>query len=248
MRGIVCSLDVRIAHVDADGVPTGGFIGILNPVKLAINTPDPDRQQRVSKLRDSFGQALDEIITPKPTELELSTDDTGDAEVLAWALNGSAVGFTQTGGAIVDEVMAASKGNWKRLANRGVSAVVVKNTAGSTTYVANTDYLVDAVSGFIKVTDGGAITDGQSLKVSYTAAALTGDKISAGTNPSIFVQVDGEGINVATGKAVHVVIPRASLSASGSLDMVGKDFLVTALKGSALKVTGREVAEVTYLD
>lgn len=248
MRGIVCSLDVRVAYVDADGVPTGGYVGILNPVKLSVNTPDPTRQQRVSKLRDSFGQALDEIVTPKPTELELSTDDAGDAEVIAWSLNGSAVGYTQTGGAIVDEAMVAAKGKWRRLANRGASVVVVKNTGGTTTYVANTDYLVDAVSGFIKVTDAGAITDAQALKVSYTAAALTGKLIKAGTNPSIYVQIDGEGKNLATGLPVHVLIPRASLSATGALDMVGANFLVAALKGSALKVTGREVAEITYLD
>lgn len=247
MSGIVCALDVRIAYVDADGVPTGGHIGILNPVKLAISTPEPDRQQRVSHLRDSFGQALDEIVTPKPTELELSTDDTGDAEVLGWALNGEAVGFTQGTATVVDEVVAVEKGKWAKLANRAVSAVVVKDTAGTTTYTPNTDYLVDPVSGFIKITDAGAIATGD-VKVSYAAAALTGQLVKAGTRPNIFVQVDGEGINVANGKPVHVVVPRASLSATGALDMVGAEFLVTELKGSALKVTGREVAEITYLD
>lgn len=248
MSGIVCALDVRIAYVDPDGVPTGGHVGILNPVKLTVGTPEPDRQQRISHLRDSFGQALDEITTPKPTEVEFSTDDTGDAEVMAWALNGEAVGFTQSTATIVDEAFVATKGQWGRLANRSVTDVVVKDTTGTTTYTLNTDYLVDPISGYIKITDGGAIADADPLKISYAAAALTGKLIKAGTNPNIFVQIEGEGKNIANGRPVHVSIPRASLSANGALDLVGSDFLVTELKGTALKVPGREVAEVLYLD
>lgn len=247
MSGIRCALDVRVAYVDADGVPTGAYMGILNPVKLAINTPEPDRVQRISHLRDSAGQALDEITTAKPTELEFSTDDAGDAEVMAWSLNGEAVGYTQTGGPIAAASYAVEKGKWTKLLHRGVSAVVVTSSDDVTTYVANTDYLVDPVSGMLKVTDAGGIATG-NVKVAYTAAALTGKLIKAGTRPSIFVAIDGEGVNEANGRPVHVSVPRASLSATGALDFVGSQFLVTELKGTALKVTGREVTEVLYLD
>jgi hypothetical protein len=247
MNGLVCAIDVRLAYVDADGVPTGAYIGIVNPVKLAITSPEPDRQQRISHLRDSFGTALDELVTPKPTEIELSTDDAGDAEVLAWALNGEASDYTQSSATATDETYAVEKGKWFKVAHRSISTVVVKNTAGSTTYVANTDYLVDPVSGFIKPTDAGAIATG-NVKVSYAAAALTGKTVKAGTRANIVVQIDGEGTNLATDKAVHVLVPRASLSANGSLDLIGSDFVVTALKGTALKITGREPVEITYLD
>ena len=247
MSGIRCALDLRLAYVDADGVPTGAYLGIINPVKLALNTPDPDKVQRISRERDSAGQALDEITTSKPTEVELSTDDTGDAEVLAWALNGEAIGYTQAGGVIAAATYAVESGKWVKMPHRGLSAVVVKSTDDATTYVANTDYLVDPVSGFIKITDAGAIATG-NVKIAYTAGALTGKKINAGTTAAIFVSIDGEGINQANGRPVNISIPRASLSASGALDFVGADFLVTELKGTAIKVTGREVAEVLYLD
>lgn len=247
MSGIVCAIDVRLAYVDADGVLTGGYIGIKNPVKLAISTPEPDRQQRISKMRDSYGQALDEIVTPKPTEIEFSTDDAGDAEILAWALNGESVGFSQSAATVAATAYAVVKNVWFKVAHRSISAVVVTNTAGTTTYVVNTDYLVDAVSGFIKPTTAGAIATG-NIKVAYTAAALTGSTVKAGTRPNIVVQIDGEGKNLATGLPVHVVVPRASLSANGALDLIGTNFIVTSLKGSALKVTGREPAEITYLD
>lgn len=69
------------------------------------------------------------------------------------------------------------------LAHAGVTAVVVKHTSGSPTYVVGTDYTVDAVTGVITRVRTGAITAGQSLKVSYSytsPAAITATDI-AGT-------------------------------------------------------------------
>jgi len=247
MSGIVCAIDVRLANVDADGVLTGSYIGVKNPVKLSITSPEPDRQQRISKMRDSYGVALDEIVTPKPTEIELSTDDTGDAEVLAWALNGGSSAFSQSSATVTAQAYTVVKGAWFQVAHRKISSVVITNTAGTTTYVANTDYLVEPVSGWIKPTTAGAIASG-SVKVSYAAAALTGSTIKAGTTPNIVVQISGEGKNLATGLPVRILVPRASLSANGALDLIGSDFIVTSLKGSALKITGRETVEIDYLD
>lgn len=247
MSGMVLALDTRLSYVDADGVPTGGFIGLVNPVTLSIETPEPTRTQRVSRLRDSYGQALDEIVTPSATQINFSTDETGDAEVLGWGLNGEAVNYTQASATVTDQVVAVEKGKWLRLPHRSISALVIEPEGGGTAYTLNTDYLVDPISGMIKITEAGAIADGE-VQVSYTAAALTGKKVNAGTRANIRVCIEGDGINRANGKRVHVVIPCASLSASGTQDLVGDDFLVSELSGTALKLTGREAAEVTYID
>jgi phage tail sheath protein FI len=45
------------------------------------------------------------------------------------------------------------------------TTVVVKNAAGSTTYVENTDYTIDYVNGLLYTKAGGAITSAQSLQV-----------------------------------------------------------------------------------
>lgn len=247
MSGMVCALDVRVTYVDEDGVPTGGAIGIVNPVTLGIETPEPARQQRISRQRDSFGQALDEIVTPAATQISFSTDETGDAEVLGWGLNGEAVNYTQDAATVTEQVTAVEKGKWVKLPHRAVSALTIEPTGGGTPYILNTDYLVDLVGGLVKVTEGGAIATG-NVELNYTAAALTGKKVNAGTRASIRVRIEGEGVNRTNGKPVHVVIPKASLSASGTLDLVGDDFLVTELSGTALKLTGRAPVEVTYLD
>jgi len=247
MSGMVLALDVRVAYVDADGVPTGGYIGIVNPVTLGVETPEPTRQQRTSRMRDSFGQALDEIVTPGATQITFSTDETGDAEVLGWGLNGEAVNYTQASATATDQPYAVEKGKWFKLAHRAVSALIIEPDGGGTPFVLNTDYMVDPVSGMVKVLDAGAIVTGD-VQLSYSAAELTGKKVNAGTRPNIVVRIEGEGINRTNGKPVHVIVPKASLSASGTMDLVGDDFLVTELSGSALKLTGRAPVEVTYLD
>lgn len=69
-----------------------------------------------------------------------------------------------------------------------VSSVVVKNEAGDTTYVADTDYTVDAANGKITRITTGAIASGATVKVDYSwldpSTALAADIIGA-------VDVDG---------------------------------------------------------
>lgn len=244
MKGLLFSGDIRIAYVDADGVPTGQFIGVLNTPKLSINVPDPDTKTRQSKQNDSFGQALDTIFLPKPTEIDITIDDLGEQEVLGWAVNGETTGYTQTGAAIVDEVITAAKGKWSRLANRAISAVTVTNSAGTITYANGTDYAIGGDAGFIKVLTGGAITEAQSLKVDYTAAALTGTRINVGTRSSLSLQIEGDMRNLTDGGKYHVKIPLARVSPSGGLDLMGNDFLVAGLKGTLVSVNGNPVSTI----
>jgi phage tail sheath protein FI len=53
------------------------------------------------------------------------------------------------------------------LAHPQVNQVVVKNSAGTTTYVAGTDYTLAQGDGVITRIEGGAITAGASVKISY---------------------------------------------------------------------------------
>lgn len=247
MSGLVCALDVRVRHVDSDGVPTGAYIGLVNPVTLAIETPEPERQQRISKLRDSYGQALDEIVTPQPTTLNFSTDETGDAEVLAWSVNGTVGDFTQASATVVDEEVTVVKGDWFRLPHRMISDLSIKPLGGGAEFEADLDYQLDPYSGMVKVTQGGAIPSGP-VAVSYTAAAVSGKKVGAGSRAAIQVRIEGEGINKATGKRVSVLVRRASLSASGAMDLVGDDFLVAELTGTALRVGQNDPVEINLFD
>lgn len=242
------AIDARVSYVDSAGNPTGAAIGVLNPVKLVLETPEPDREIQKSRKRDSFGQALDELVVAKPTGLQFGTDDADDAEVLGWAFNGEAVGYTQSSATVTAEHHPATLGKWLQLNNRAISSLVVKDNATSLiTYVAGTDYEVDLVSGQVRPLVGGTITDAEELKFGYTAAALTGKTIKVGSRPVIYVRIDGEGKNLLTGDPVHVLVRRCSLSSVGSLDLVGGKMIVSEMKGTCFIVGSNPAAEITLI-
>jgi hypothetical protein len=248
MSGIVCSGNIRVGYVDDNGALTGGYIGIVNATKLMLTVPAPTLVQRISKQNSTFGQALDQVAFPKPMDIALDTDDVGDSEILGWAVGGTSAGYTQTSGAVTDEAVTAVLSQWVSLASRSVSAVVVKNVAGTTTYVANTDYIVDLSAGMIQcLPTPGAITAAEALHVSYTKAALTGNAISVGTRAEIQVRIEGDMINLANNKPVHVVVPKAKLSPAGGLDLLGSTFLVASMTGNALVVSGQPPATITEI-
>lgn len=56
------------------------------------------------------------------------------------------------------------------LGHMGVWNVLVKNTAGSTTYINGTDYTLDAINGIVTQKTVGAITTGEALSVSFSYA------------------------------------------------------------------------------
>jgi Phage tail sheath protein FI len=89
---------------------------------------------------------------------------------------------------IADEAKTLGTDDKAALAHIGVRNVVVKNTAGTTTFIKDTDYTLDAVNGVITRLTTGTITAGQSLKVSYDYADPT--KVLAA---DIIGTVDGSG-------------------------------------------------------
>lgn len=78
---------------------------------------------------------------------------------------------------VTDEVVAASHDAWVSLANKRLrpGTVVLTNSAGSTTYVDGTDYVIDYEDGQLYTFSTGAITNAQSLKIDYVY-----DKFRAG--------------------------------------------------------------------
>lgn len=92
-------------------------------------------------------------------------------------------------------------------------AVVVTNTAGSTTYTNGTDYIVDYTNGavvLVPTTVGGTITPGQQIKVTYKYTPAASHQVKVGANFSItpvgllFIHTRPE-----TGKFVKTFVPQA---------------------------------------
>lgn len=89
---------------------------------------------------------------------------------------------------VLAEAKAFGSDDTLTLAHRSVAAVVVKNVAGTVTYVLDTDYSLDPVTGKITRIDGGAIAAAADVKVDYDYADPT--KVLAA---DIIGTVDGSG-------------------------------------------------------
>jgi hypothetical protein len=234
MSGRTFAGNLRIAPVDKNGVVQGhGYMGLLNAVKCALKVPAAENIDQISRKIGSVGQIISRAQIPKATELEVTVDDTDDQRMLAYALNGIVANYSQSGVTITDEaVTCGALNDWVPLANRKVSSVVVTNTGATTTYVAGTDYLVDAEAGFICPLSSGAITANQALKVDYVAAALTGKTVQIATVASTLLRVHVQLQSLVDGSVSYFIAPIYQATASGDQDFFGKNMLVAGLSGA----------------
>ena len=138
------------------------------------------------------------------------------------------------GASVVDEVGIAYKGGLLPLAHINTTAVVVKNSAGTTTYLADRDY--DVAGGGLLISDAatGTITNAQSLKISYTFAEYT--KVEAMTTGAVILELHFEGLNEAdSAKPVILDVYRAQLSPTKALSLLGDKFSDLDVEAEVLK-------------
>jgi hypothetical protein len=144
-----------------------------------------------------------------------------DAYTLAWALSGGAVAMTEAGGTVASaESIVAVLNEYVELAHKNVSTVVVKDSTDTTTHVLNTDYRLNAALGMIEAIEGGAITDGATLHVTYAYAAESGYRIDIGSSALIRVRMKIDGENEVDGTAVTAEFDSVVIAANGEINLV----------------------------
>jgi hypothetical protein len=216
-----------------------GFID-LNAGELSIKL-NSKQLDVISKGRANYGQPRASAIIPEPADLSVSFNKCSP-KALAMGLQGTIVTYTQASGSATDEVVTAIKGGWVPLAFRNQSATgfVVKNSAGATTYVKDTDYSIDYAAGQIFILPTSAITDGQSLKVSYNYAAVTGDAIKGGTQSSVRGMIHMKGQNVYDDdKPTEIKIWDAVLTSDSAIDWLSDKAIDIKLKGRMVIPEGK---------
>lgn len=224
-----------------------GFKLMGNATKFEIKE-NSEKKERVSKDRANYGSALNTVFVKKPAEVNINLNDL-DRDTLALIFLGTASAVSVTGAAVTDEVVTGYKGQIFNTAKRKISAVVLTDTTAVTTYVLNTDYkIIDADLGLIEVITGGAITDGQSLKIDYTYGSMTSNKVAGGTNSNVIVQLMFDGLNQADQTKAVVNVLEAVLSPTSGVDFLADDFTSIELAGVANVPAGGTEAYTVELD
>lgn len=151
-------------------------------------------------------------------------------ENMALFLVGSQATLSQVATPVTNEAIVVNKGFHfqlgltvsNKVGIRDVTSVVVTDVAGTTTYVLNTDYKLDADSGMIYIISGGAITNGQTIHVDYTPTAGSRPYIQSGDSGSLQGEIFFVSDN-ANGDNRDVRIPLATISPSGELPFITAD-------------------------
>ena len=217
-----------------------------NATKFAI-TEGGEIKERKSRMRDTYGQVLDSVPVKEAAKIAVTVDDL-KVENLALALLGDTSDISVSAGSVTDEAMTARHDKYVALAHRDISSVVVTDSGGSTTYVANTDYVVHQRLGMIKALSTGSITDGQSLLVDYSYGALSGTKIEGSARPIIKGALKLDGENQVTEKDCIVDVWEAVLQPAAEVDFLAEEFNSLELEGTLNTPTGRsDPYEVQYM-
>ncbi|WP_440105419.1 hypothetical protein [Acidovorax sp. BL-A-41-H1] len=239
---------------DANGNLTGEIaFGNCPSVTVTIATEKAEHFSSMTGLREKDASVVVQIDRTG----SLVCDHMSAANYALW-LSGSRTARTQTAVAVVDELRAVQPGRFYQLgavaANplgvRNVTAVTVKNEAGTTTYDAGDDYNVDLETGRVQIVEGGAIVAG-NVKFGYTPVAASFERVTTGSTSEIRGALRIVSDN-ATGGDRDYYMPRVTLTPDGDLPIIaeGTDFVqlnfgLEVLKpanGEAIYCDGRPVA------
>lgn len=226
-RGFIGAGDVYMNPI-VNGVAQG-WVGPYEASKFEIK-PNVDLKEQTSKGKSTYGQVVESVALQKPADLKVEFAEV-NKDTMKTALLGTVQSVTQAGGAVVDEAVVAKLDVWVPLTKFAVSAVVVKNTAGTVTYVDGTDYIQNDDLGWIKALTGGAIADAAPLKVSYAAAAKAGSDILGSTNADVRVKFKFDGKNQVDGLPVQVDVYEAVIAADSAFDFLADSFNTVSLPG-----------------
>lgn len=214
-------------------IADSGFVDVGNVTSLALKS-ESETKTRVSKQRNSVGQALDSVVTPQPTTVTLKSD-TFDRQNLALALMGQDSVFTQTAETITDHLVTiGKKGQWYSLGKTAIEEVTVKNSSDANVDAAA--YQINADLGMIMILESSStIMEGSEIKVSFKTQAKQGFKIDAGTVASWDLEVRVVGENRVTGKTGILHIPHMSVGADSEIDWFSDEFAESSFSGNVIK-------------
>jgi len=222
---------------------------------IAIETEKANHYSSESGLRQK-----DASTTVEVSRTATVTVDNISVDNLARYLSGTVETVEQNADPVVDEAITVLKDRIYQVGRsssnpagaRNITAVAVKNTDGTVTYVANTDYAIDLDLGRLQILPGGVIADNAAIKVSYSKPATSWRRIKTGAIAEMAGAIRVIADN-AQGANRDWYMPKVNITPSGELPVVqeGVDYttmtfeveILAPANGEAIYCDGRPVVE-----
>lgn len=227
-RGFLGAGDLYIARqVSGVFLP---YTGPFECTKFEIK-PNIELKEQISKGRSTYGQVIESVAIPQPSDLTVDLAEV-NKESLAIALLGTTAALTQTSGTLSAVDVVAKLDAWVELTKAALTGnPTVTNSAASVTYVNGVDYLINSQLGWFKALAGGAIIDGQTVKLTSTYAAISGTEIKGSTQSQVRAKFKLDGKNFVDDLPVIVTVHEAIIAADAAFDFLADDFNTVSLPG-----------------
>ena len=228
-NGLLFAGDLLLAVRNSTTGLFGGFERLAAD-KFEIKQP-ADELTKISKGRESFGQAWLTQFVGKPAEFSITLDEVSRS-VLAMQLSGEVSEINQSAAALANIAVTVVPGKWSEIGyeNLDLSALAVTSNDGLTPYDNNVDYQVNPRTGMIYVPVGGRIAAG-TVKLSAGKKAFTGTAIAGGKQVSTDLRIKLDGINLVTRQNMLLTAELATVSAQDAFDFLGGKLASVPLKG-----------------
>lgn len=222
---------VLLGTRDANGKPLGlQWVGDVDPCMIKLATTTDDVFESYTGNRQQIGRMI------KQTKCDLSmTFKQWSTNALAVALYAAAA--TVVGGTVTGEVSPqVAVGDNVKLAQNGVSALTVTDSAGTPATVPPANYqLMQAAqannnNGVIQWANLGAFT--QPFKYAYTYAGATNLALFTTAAPERYFMLDG--VDTETGSPVLVRLYKLRLDPISQLDVINDGYGTLPVAGSVL--------------
>ena len=212
---------------------TGVFGGYerLYADKFEVKTPS-EKLQKISKGRETFGQAWLTYYLGKPAEFSLTLDEVS-RDAMSLRLSGEMSATSAAVTAIAGAEVSVAPGRWMEsgYANLNPAGLTLKSMDDATTYVAGADYEINPRTGMIFVPPGGTITAGK-VKLSGATLATSGTRIDGGKQFSTTMRMKLDGINLIDRKNLLFVAMQATVNADDAYDFLSGKLASVPLKGN----------------
>lgn len=225
--------DLYIQRQDPATLVWGPLHGPFDAEKFEYK-PNSEKLEKTSKGKSTYGQVRATVFKPTAPEFSVTLGQ-ANRENLPLALMGTAADINVAGGTLTAEsVTVTNVGGWVELpwANLTATGFIVTNAAGDTTYVRDTDYLVNLAMGWIKFLSGSGVLVNDVIKVTGTHGAITGTRIDAGTVNQLRARFILDGKNLVDGTPVKATAKQVAMSSDAGLDLLGDNFAEIPLTGS----------------
>lgn len=216
---------------DANGDLTGEkYVAETDGFSLNVSTEKLEIDSADSPVAETLVSLTKKITRGGQLVVKSMTDD-----IFEWFIQGSQTAVAQSSGAVPEEAITVLEDRYYQLGastsnptgNRAVASVVVKDVTDVTTYVAGTDYVVNADEGRLYIIPGGGISDDDVIHVNYSIPANSRVQVASSGDGAKRGALRFVGDNT-NGEDRIVYLPQVELAANGDLAFKSRDNAMTA--------------------